>query len=613
MKKLLVANRGEIAVRIMRSAAELGIPSVAVFSEDDARLLHVRRADEAHSLRGVGVAPYLDVDQILAAAKACGCEAIHPGYGFLSESAEFARRVAAEGITFVGPRAETLDIFGDKLQARALARRCGVPVLRGSSGSVTVEQAEDFLASLGDGGAMMIKAVLGGGGRGMRVVHRLDEVADAYARCQSEGRKAFGSGDVYVEQVLPGARHIEVQIIGDGSAVTHLGERECSIQRRHQKVIEIAPCPSLSPALRVDITAAAVRMAEAAHYQNAGTFEFLVDADKLPSPSLPRRGPGGGRSGEQEVPRGELREGPAYAFLEVNPRLQVEHTVTEEVMGVDLVRTQLQLAAGHSLAQLGLDNAPKPQGFAVQVRINTETIDRDGSARPASGAVTGFELPSGPGVRIDTCGCVGYQINPNFDPLLAKLIGHSTSPRFSDAVGKTYRALCEFKVEGVRTNMPFLRKLLQHPDFIANRIHTRFVDEHIAELVGPENEPPSDSLLRKEGEAALSFPSLPRMGQGRGLAGAKVDPTDPLASAARRPRGERCDAPFSSIPVRSVRLAGHCGAGGTDAGHHRQHGGVRRRSAARGAAGPRHERDEDGACHCGARQRRGAASRSHRR
>ncbi|MGD0946739.1 MAG: carboxyl transferase domain-containing protein [Candidatus Binatia bacterium] len=536
MEKLLVANRGEIAVRIMRSAAELGVRSVAVFSEDDARSLHVRRADEAQPLRGVGVTPYLDVEQILAAAKACGCDAIHPGYGFLSESADFARRVAAGRIVFVGPRAETLDIFGDKLQARALGQRCGVPVLQGSSGSVTLEQAKDFLASVGDGGAMMIKAVAGGGGRGMRMVRRLEEIANAYARCQSEALKAFGSGDVYVEQVLPRARHIEVQIVGDGSAVTHLGERECSIQRRHQKVIEIAPCPSLSPALRADITAAALRMAEAVQYQNAGTFEFLVD--ELGFPSSPM-GAGGGQGSEPGLPPAESRESPSYAFLEVNPRLQVEHTVTEEVLGVDLVRTQLELAAGHSLAQLGLDHVSTPRGFAVQVRINTETIDRDGSARPASGAVTVFELPSGPGVRVDTCGCVGHQINPNFDPLLAKLIGHSTSPHFSDAVGKTYRALCEFKLEGVRTNIPFLRKLLQHPDFIANRIHTRFVDEHIAELVTSDDAPSSDFRLRKEGEPSSA---LPGRGQGRDLAGAKVDPTDPLA-ILHYGKGERVDSP----------------------------------------------------------------------
>ena len=262
MKKLLVANRGEIAVRIMHAAAELGIRTVAVFSEDDARSLHTRRADEACPLHGVGVAAYLDVEQILAVAKASGCDAVHPGYGFLSENAAFARRAAAEGITFVGPHPETLEIFGDKTQARALAERCGVPVLRGTADTVTVEQAKNFLSSLGDGGAMMIKAVAGGGGRGMRVVRRPEEVDDAYARCQSEALQAFGNGDVYVEQLMARARHIEVQIIGDGSgSVSHLGERECSIQRRHQKLVEIAPCPSLSSDLRASITADAVRMA----------------------------------------------------------------------------------------------------------------------------------------------------------------------------------------------------------------------------------------------------------------------------------------------------------------------------------------------------------------
>jgi acetyl/propionyl-CoA carboxylase alpha subunit/acetyl-CoA carboxylase carboxyltransferase component len=499
---LLIANRGEIAVRIMRAAAELGMRTVAIFSDDDAGSRHIRMADAAHRFRGTGAAAYLDVEQMLAAARASACDAIHPGYGFLSENAEFARRVAAEGITFVGPSPETIEIFGDKVRARALAERCEVPVVPGSSGPVTIGQARDFLASLGEGGAMMIKAVAGGGGRGMRVVRRNEEITDAYARCQSEALKACGNADVYVEQVMPRVRHIEVQILGDGSgAVACFGERECSIQRRHQKVIEIAPCPSISPTVRARIIADAVRMAQTVCYQNAGTFEFLVDADALASPSLP-----------------------AYAFLEVNPRLQVEHTVTEEVMGVDLVRLQLQLAAGHSLADLGLEHAPTPRGFAVQARINTETVDNEGIARPASGTLTAFELPAGPGVRIDTCAGVGYRTNSNFDSLLAKLIGHSTSPRFSDAVTKTYRALREFRVEGVRTNIPFLLRLLEHPDFVANRIHTGFVDEHIAELVA---QPPSDSLLGEQGEPAFS--SLLATGQRGGLAGAKVDPTDPLA------------------------------------------------------------------------------------
>jgi acetyl/propionyl-CoA carboxylase alpha subunit/acetyl-CoA carboxylase carboxyltransferase component len=484
MKKLLVANRGEIAVRIMHAAAELAIRTVAVFSEDDTRSLHVRRADEAYPLRGAGVAAYLDVEQILAAAKQCGCDAIHPGYGFLSEQARFARRVAAEGLIFVGPRPETLEMLGDKVRARALATRCGVPVLQGSAGPVTLEQATQFLSSLGSGGAMVIKAVAGGGGRGMRVVRSLDEVGDAFARCQSEALRAFGNGDVYAEQLMARARHIEVQVIGDGSGhVSQLGERECSIQRRHQKLVEIAPCPSLSPDLRASITADAVRMAEAVHFENAGTFEFLVDAELISSPSLPRRGPGGG----------------LYAFIEANPRLQVEHTVTEEVLGLDLVRIQLQLAAGRSLAELGLElrDVPAPRGFAVQVRINAETMSADGIARPSGGTLMAFEVPSGHGVRTDTCGYVGYQTNPNFDSLLAKLIGHSTSSRFADAVARTSRALGELKIEGVRTNLPFLQRLLQHADFVANRIDTSFVEEHIAELVAP--------------------------------VGAEVDPTDPLA------------------------------------------------------------------------------------
>jgi acetyl/propionyl-CoA carboxylase alpha subunit/acetyl-CoA carboxylase carboxyltransferase component len=497
MQTLLVANRGEIAVRIMHAAAELGIRTVAVFSEDDARSLHTRRADQAHPLRGSGVATYLDIEQLLALARDCGCDAVHPGYGFLSENARFAQRCAEERLVFIGPRPATLSRFGDKTQARALAEHCGVPVLRGTAGAVTLDEARAFLASLGAGGAIMLKAVAGGGGRGMRVVRQAEELEEAYTRCRSEATQAFGNGDVYVEQFMPRGRHIEVQIIGDGTgAVSHLGERECSIQRRHQKLVEIAPCPTLSAPLRGRIAADALRMAEAVQYLNAGTFEFLLDAD----------------AGGDDA---------TYAFIEANPRLQVEHTVTEEVLGIDLVRIQLQLAAGRSLADLGLQQAavPGPRGFAVQVRINTETLGADGVARPAAGTLVAFELPSGHGVRTDTCGYVGYQTNPNFDSLLAKLIGHTTSPRFADAVARTYRALCEFKVEGVRTNIPFLQALLQHPDFVANRIHTRFVDEHIGELVAPD-----DALEPVVGGAGRGAP--------RALTGARVDTVDPLAVLA---------------------------------------------------------------------------------
>ena len=506
MKKLLVANRGEIAVRIMHAAAELGIPTVAVFSEDDAFSLHTRRADEAHPLRGVGVGAYVDIEQLLAAAQTHACDAIHPGYGFLSERAEFARRCAEAGITFVGPRADTLALLGDKTQARALAERCGVPLLKGSAHAASVDEVREFLTSLGPTGAIVIKAVAGGGGRGMRVVRRLEDVEAAYARCRSEALQAFGSGEVYVEQLMEPSRHIEVQLIGDGSGeVSHLGERECSIQRRHQKLVEIAPCPALSPELRARLAADAVRMAEAVRLLNAGTFEFLVDADVVSAARLPDTPPGGR---------------PPYAFIEANPRLQVEHPVTEEVLGIDLVKIQLQLAAGKSLADLGLRQAdiPTPRGFALQVRINTETMGADGLARPTVGTLVEFEVPSGHGVRTDTCGYVGYRTNPNFDSLLAKLIGHSTSSRFADALTRTARALCEFKIEGVRTNIPLLQRLLQGADFVANRIHTRFLEEHIAELTAADDLQPR----------ARTSPAA----SGSAIAGAKVDATDPLAVLA---------------------------------------------------------------------------------
>jgi pyruvate carboxylase len=385
----------------------------------------------------------MNVEQIVAVAAQCGCDAIHPGYGFLSENFEFARSCVEAGITFVGPNAETLEMFGDKVRARALAESCKVPVLPGTQKSVTLDQAKAFLSSLGDKGAMMIKAVAGGGGRGMRAVYHPDEVEDAYARCRSEALQASGTDDVYVEQLMSPARHIEVQIIGDGSgAVSHLGERECSIQRRHQKLVEITPCPGLPPGLRARVIADAVRLAETVNYDNLGTFEFLVDANAMQDDGV-------------------------YAFIEVNPRLQVEHTVTEEVLGLDLVKIQLRLAAGSSLADLSLKQSdmPMPRGFAVQVRINMETMEADGTARPAGGTLATFEIPAGHGIRIDTYGYTGYRTNPRFDSLLSKLIGYSTSSNFADAVARTYRALCEFKIAGVPTNIPFLQNLLKHPEF----------------------------------------------------------------------------------------------------------------------------------------------------
>src|SRR5271163_268926 len=438
---LLIANRGEIAIRIMRAAAEMGIRTVAVFPDDDATSLHTRKADAAHRLSGAGAAAYLDGEQIIALAKEAGCDAIHPGYGFLSENAAFARRCTLAGITFVGPRAEMLELFGDKIQARALAERCGVPILRGTSAATSLDDAREFFSSLGDGASIMIKALAGGGGRGMRAVSRLDEIDEAYKRCQSEARASFGNGDVYVEQLMPRARHIEVQIIGDGSGnVSHLWERECSIQRRNQKIIEIAPAPTLPVSVRDRLTSSAVKLAKEVRYNSLGTFEFLVDATR----------------GEGE---------PAFAFIEANPRLQVEHTVTEEVTGIDLVALQIKLAGGRSLAELKMQQAdiPKPRGFAMQVRINMESMRADGSAKPAGGTITAFEAPSGPRVRIDSFAYAGYTTSPSFDSLLAKLITHSHSADFADVLTKTYRALCEFRIEGVPTNIGFLQSLLQHP------------------------------------------------------------------------------------------------------------------------------------------------------
>lgn len=459
LKKLLIANRGEIAIRVIEAAAELGLETMAVFSEDDAKSLHIIRADEAHPLRGTGAAAYLDADQIVSIAQQAGCDAIHPGYGFLSEHAGFARQCATAGIVFVGPRPELLEMFGNKVCARQVASHCGVPVLAGSEGPTSLAEAIAFFQSIDTGAAIVIKALAGGGGRGMRVVHSLDALEEAYRRCQSEAHSAFGNGEVYVERFLPAARHIEVQILGDQSGnVAHLWERECTLQRRHQKFIEIAPSPSLTPTIREQLVAAALRIAQHVQYENLGTFEFLVDTN----------------TGAEAT----------FAFIEANPRLQVEHTVTEEVTGVDLVKVQLQLAAGQSLRELGLDTMPrdKPRGFAMQLRVNAESMAADASVRPSHGTITVFEVPSGPGLRVDSYAYAGYSTNARFDSLLAKLIVSSSSPHFAETVNKASRALSKFRIEGVATNLGFLQAVLQHTDFRANRLHTGFVEEKITEL-----------------------------------------------------------------------------------------------------------------------------------
>ena len=465
--KLLVANRGEIAIRLMRAAAELDIPTVAIAPADDASALHTVKADEAVTLPGSGPAAYLNIAEVVKAAKDTGCDAVHPGYGFLAENGDFARACDDAGITYVGPSASMLELFGDKARARAAATEAGVPIIRGIDHAVSPAEAAAFFAELGDGSSMMIKAIAGGGGRGSRMVDSADEVAATFERCSSEAAAAFGNGDLYVEEFIREARHIEVQILGDSAGnIAHLGERECSVQRHFQKVVEIAPAPVLDASLRDEIITAAVRLASHVGYSNAGTFEFLVDASGSGQP---------------------------FAFIEANARLQVEHTVTEEVTGVDIVQSQLRIAEGATIAELGLDDPDiaTPRGYAIQARVCMESMGEDGSVRPEAGTLTAYEAPSGPGVRTDGFGYAGYATSLLYDSLLAKVIGHSPSRNFADAVTRTRRALAEFRIEGVTTNLGFIQNILNHPGFADySAIHTRFIDQEIASLArGTDNHP----------------------------------------------------------------------------------------------------------------------------
>ncbi len=494
VSKLLIANRGEIAIRVARAASDLGIATVAVYSKDDSRSLHVHAADEAFELDGLGVQAYLNIDGLIDAAQSTGCDAVHPGYGFLAESADFARACRDAGITFVGPTPHLLDLFGDKVRARQAAREAGVPVIEGSDEAVSLDEALGFFESLGGEAAIMLKAVAGGGGRGSRAVNEISDLEAAWERCVSEAQMAFGSGALYVEQLIPRARHIEVQIIGDlHGGVGHLWERECSVQRRFQKVVEIAPAPHLGSSTRDAIVEAAVRIARDVGYSSLGTFEFLLDASE--------------------------GSGDKFYFLEANARLQVEHTVTEQVTGVDLVQSQLRAAQGSTIADLGLDDPSwlRPRGFAIQTRVNMETLTADGSVRPASGTLKAYEAPSGPGVRTDGFGYVGYQTSTAFDSLLAKVIAHSPTPQFEDALKRSLRALSEFRIEGVASNIPFLTNVLEHEDLADGRVHTRWVDEQMAELASTN------------GVQRIRYLSTEAPSADTGFAGARVDSRDPLA------------------------------------------------------------------------------------
>ena len=489
IRSLLIANRGEIAIRIARTAADLGIETVCVFAEDDSQSLHTRHGDQALDLGASGVAAYLDGERLVALAQGAGCEAVHPGYGFLSEAAEFAEACERAGLVFVGPTPQTLRRFGDKAQARALAEECGVPVLPGISRAVTLDDAHAFLASLGPDGAVMLKAVGGGGGRGMRPVVEAGDLNEAFARASSEAEQAFGSAELYVEELLPRARHVEVQIVGDGSgAVAHLWDRECSLQRQRQKLIEVAPAFGLSSSMRDAMLAAATQIAAAAAYRGVGTIEFLVDE----------------------------RAADRFVFMEANARLQVEHTVTEAVTGLDLVAIQLHIAAGATLGDLDLvqRSVPAPNGVAVQVRVNLETMTADGLSRPGGGVLTAYEPPSGPGIRVDGFGYTGYATSPYYDSLLAKVIGHADD--LPTAIRRTRRALDEFKIEGARSNLSFLAALLGTAPFADAGIHTRYVEEHAAKLLAADG-----------GRARYFSPEADVR-----KAGTQVDPDDPLAVLA---------------------------------------------------------------------------------
>jgi len=512
LKKLLIANRGEIAIRIAQAASELAIATAGIHSEDDASSLHTRRVDEPVALGGRGAAAYLDIAGVIAAARAAGADSVHPGYGFLSENAAFATACTEAGIGFVGPTPEQLALFGDKARARGHAEACKVPVLPGT-GIVDLAGATAFFRQHATSG-VAVKAIAGGGGRGMRLVTAEAELADAIARASAEARSAFGNGDLYLERLIRQARHIEVQIVGDAKGgIAALGERECTLQRRSQKIVELAPSPNLAPALRQKIVDAAITMAEAASYRSLGTFEFLV-------------------------------EGAEFFFIEANPRLQVEHTVTEEVWGVDLVKAQLLLAGGASLADTGVLDA-KPHGHAIQLRINMETMSADGSARPGGGMLTAFEPPSGRGVRVDTYGYAGYRTNPNFDSLLAKLIVHSPSAAFADVLARSERALASFRLEGAPSNIGFLRALLADADFRSDKVHTRFVDERAGNLI---------EAAGKLQPGLYFQAAAPAVAGGR-QAGARVDAVDPLAvlafgKAAPQAAAEVVgDAPEGTVPV----------------------------------------------------------------
>ena len=442
IRKILIANRGEIAVRIIRACAELGITSVAVYTDADRHGLHVKKADEAYYIGPDSQAGYLSVHRMVNLARAAGCDAIHPGYGFLSENPELARRCEQAGIRFIGPRGEVIERMGDKLAARAAMIDAGVPVVPGSEGNL--RDVDEALRLAGEiGYPVMLKATTGGGGRGIRRCDSAAELRRNYERVLSEATKAFGSAEIFMEKAVVDPRHIEVQVLADTHGnVVHLFERDCSIQRRHQKLLEIAPSPQIDDTQRAEIGELAVRAAQAVNYTNAGTVEFLLDAD--------------GR----------------FYFMEMNTRLQVEHPVTEMITGIDLVQQQIRIAGGEPLPFTQQDVTRR--GFAMEFRINAEDPQND--FLPSFGRITRYFAAGGPGVRIDGAVYTGYTIPPHYDSMLAKLIVWGLD--WDSLVRRGRRALQDIAVYGVKTTIPYHEQILKTPDFIAGSFNTGFVEAH---------------------------------------------------------------------------------------------------------------------------------------
>ncbi|KAH7417092.1 putative pyruvate carboxylase [Cadophora sp. MPI-SDFR-AT-0126] len=480
LKKILVANRGEIPIRIFRTAHELSLQTVAVFSYEDRLSMHRQKADEAYVIGKRGqytpVGAYLAGDEIIKIALQHGVQMIHPGYGFLSENAEFARNVEKAGLIFVGPSPEVIDSLGDKVSARTLAIKAGVPVVPGTEGAVDkFEDVKKFTDEYGF--PIIIKAAYGGGGRGMRVVREQKDLEDSFQRATSEAKSAFGNGTVFVERFLDKPKHIEVQLLGDNHGnIVHLYERDCSVQRRHQKVVELAPAKDLPADVRDNLLKDAVKLAKSVSYRNAGTAEFLVDQKNR------------------------------YYFIEINPRIQVEHTITEEITGIDLIAAQIQIAAGATLAQLGLtQDRISTRGFAIQCRITTEDPAKGFS--PDTGKIEVYRSAGGNGVRLDGGnGFAGAIITPHYDSMLVKCTCHGST--YEIARRKMLRALVEFRIRGVKTNIPFLASLLTHPTFIEGNCWTTFIDDtpELFDLVGSQNR--AQKLLAYLGDVAVNGSSI---------------------------------------------------------------------------------------------------------